>query len=166
MDKKEGMERVNRILRHPIYQECLEKTVRAEIDRRFCGHDMTHLLDVARLSWILNLQKGLGLEQETVYAAALLHDCGRFRQYEDKTPHELASAQIAEGILADCGFEGMKAELILDAIRSHRDKAVAQENSLWGILYTADKRSRSCFACPARTDCDWPEEKKNLTWDL
>ena len=60
----------------------------------------------------------------------------------------------------------MKAELILDAIRSHRDKAVAQENSLRGILYTADKRSRSCFACPARTDCDWPEEKKNLTLEL
>ena len=82
------MERVNRILEHDGYQECLRKNETAEKDRRFCRHDMAHFLDVARIAWILNLQEEAGAEQELIYAAALLHDCGRWRQYEDGTPHE------------------------------------------------------------------------------
>ena len=99
------MDRVNRILHNPRYRECVEKNRKYEEERIFCRHDMSHFLDVARLSWIENLEKGLGIEKELIYAAALLHDCGRFRQYEDGTPHELAGAQLAEEILLDCGFE-------------------------------------------------------------
>ena len=51
------MERVNRILEHDGYQECLRKNETAEKDRRFCRHDMAHFLDVARIAWILNLQE-------------------------------------------------------------------------------------------------------------
>lgn len=89
------MDRVNRILHNPKYRECVEKNRKYEEERIFCRHDMSHFLDVARLSWIENLEKGLGIEKELIYAAALLHDCGRFRQYEDGTPHELAGAQLA-----------------------------------------------------------------------
>ena len=74
------------ILHNPRYRECVEKNRKYEEERIFCRHDMSHFLDVARLSWIENLEKGLGIEKELIYAAALLHDCGRFRQYEDGTP--------------------------------------------------------------------------------
>lgn len=94
---------------------------------------MSHFLDVARLSWIENLEKGLGIEKELIYAAALLHDCGRFRQYEDGTPHELAGAQLAEEILFDCGFEEPEREEILRAISGHREKS-------W-------HRRRACAGC-------------------
>ena len=45
-------------------------------------------------------------------------------------------------------------------IREHRTAGQAED--LAGLFYRADKLSRSCFSCPAREKCDWPEEKKNL----
>lgn len=156
------MDRVNRILHNPLYADCVEKTRKYEENRIFCRHDMSHFLDVARLSWIENLEKGLGINKELIYAAALLHDCGRFRQYEDGTPHELAGAQLAEGILLECGFEETEREEILRAISGHRGKTVSQEEGLCGVLYRADKKSRACFACPAEKECNWPAAKKNL----
>lgn len=156
------MERVNRILHSPLYQECLEKIRQQEEDRIFCKHDMAHFLDVARLSWMENLESGLGIGKELIYAAALLHDCGRFRQYEDGTPHELAGARLAEGILTDCGFRETEREEILRAISGHREKPAEEEKSLRGVIYRADKKSRACFACPAEKECNWPAAKKNL----
>ena len=155
------MERVNRILEHDGYQECLRKNEAAEKDRRFCRHDMAHFLDVARIAWILNLQEEAGVGQELIYAAALLHDCGRWRQYEDGTPHEKASAQIAPQILVECGFAEEERESILAAIREHRNPKSAETAGLTGLLYRADKLSRSCFSCKAEAKCNWPEGKKN-----
>ena len=39
-----------------------------------------------------------------IYAAALLHDMGRVRQYRDGTEHHEESARIAARILPECGF--------------------------------------------------------------
>ena len=76
------MERVNGILKDPLYRTCLSKIALFERDRIFCGHDMAHFLDVARLAYIFNLEENLGIEKEEIYTAALLHDVGRFVQYE------------------------------------------------------------------------------------
>ena len=46
------MERVNGILKDPLYRTCLSKIALFERDRIFCGHDMAHFLDVARLAYI------------------------------------------------------------------------------------------------------------------
>lgn len=134
----------------------------AEEGRRFCHHDMGHFLDVARLAMIFNLQEGLPLQEEMIYAAALLHDIGRWRQYEDGTPHEKASALLAPEILAESGFTEEEAGQILTAILDHRNAAVRQDRTLSGILYRADKMSRSCFCCEAEAECDWKGDKKNL----
>ena len=75
------MERVNGILKDPLYRTCLSKIALFERDRIFCGHDMAHFLDVARLAYIFNLEENLGIEKEEIYTAALLHDVGRFVQY-------------------------------------------------------------------------------------
>lgn len=156
------MERVNRILHHKRYQEYLGKNMVAEEGRRFCHHDMGHFLDVARLAMIFNLQERLSLQEEMIYAAALLHDIGRWRQYEDGTPHEKASALLAPEILAESGFTEEEAGQILTAILDHRNAAVRQDRTLSGILYRADKMSRSCFCCEAEAECDWKGDKKNL----
>ena len=87
----EMMERVNRILSHPLYREYYGKLERLEKDRKFCRHQMGHLLDVARIACIRNLEEGLGLDKEIIYAAAVLHDIGKSLQYEKKIPHETAS---------------------------------------------------------------------------
>ena len=156
------MERVNRILTCSLYQEYLRKNNLAEASRRFCHHNMGHFLDVARIASILNEKEDYGQEQEIIYAAALLHDIGRWRQYEDGTPHEKASADLAPAVLEESGFNDVDRDRILTAIINHRDAAVKGEKSLSGLLYRADKSSRPCFACEMEKDCDWKKEKKNL----
>lgn len=84
------MERVNQILQHTLYQSCRRQIDEKEKDRIFCGHDMGHLLDVARLAWIFNLEANQEISKERIYAAALLHDIGRHIQYENGTPHQVA----------------------------------------------------------------------------
>lgn len=156
------MNRVNLILENSKYQEYIDKIKQAEEDRIFCLHNMSHFMDVARIAYSINLEEGLGLSKEWIYATALLHDIGRFKQYEDGTPHELASAELAPEILAETGFEEQEQEEILKAIREHRNKEIAKEKSLAGIIYRADKLSRPCFACEAEKQCDWKKSKKNM----
>lgn len=157
------MERVNKILNHHLFKKHLVENEAAERERRFCRHDLGHLLDVARIAMLMNLQEGLGVEAEFVYAAALLHDIGRHIQYEDGTPHEQASAELAPIILKDCGFNDNETYVIVNAVRQHRNAEIAKESFLNGLLYRADKASRPCFACKAEADCNWKESKKNRT---
>ena len=98
------MERVNAICRHKLWRESVDEIARLEQDRAFCRHDRAHFLDVARLAYIENLERGLGVDKELIYAAALLHDIGRHLQYAKNIPHDEAGAQLAEIIMADCGF--------------------------------------------------------------
>jgi uncharacterized protein len=156
------MEKANAILQHPFYIECLEKITEYEKDRIFCGHDMTHFLDVARLAYLFSLEEDLGIEKEHIYAAALLHDIGRHVQYRDNTPHQKAGVPIADNILIDCGFQEDERRMILTAIIRHRDSTVQGEKNLAGLIYRADKMSRSCFGCPAESQCNWSPEKKNM----
>lgn len=156
------MKRIDKILNHDLFNELLAKTYRYEADRVFCKHNMEHFLSVARIAQILNLKQKLKLDKAYVYAAALLHDIGRFRQYEDGTPHERASAELAPQILRESGFDGEETAMIVDAIIHHRSSEIEKEKSLRGILYRADKLSRSCFACPVEHACNWKENKKNL----
>ncbi len=161
---RRAVDRVDRIWRHETFRRHLAAIRERETDRKFGKHDLAHFLDVARIGEIMNLESGLGLDRELIYAAALLHDIGRDVEYDNGTEHDLAGAQIAPEILRDCGFDPRETEQIADAIRSHGDETVAGENSLRGVLYRADKASRACFACDAdvRRECRWSEEKKNL----
>lgn len=114
------MERVNKIWNHPLYQEQFRLIQRSEKDRVFCNHTLEHFLDVARLSWIYNLEEGSGIEKELIYAAALLHDIGRYRQLAEGIPHQQAGAALAGIILPQCGFSREETAEIISAIREHR----------------------------------------------
>ena len=98
------MDRVNRILHHEKYKDYIARINKAEKDRQFCCHNMGHFLDVARLAVILDQTEGYGQEKELIYGAALLHDIGRWMEYEDGISHEKASVMLAPEILDDCGF--------------------------------------------------------------
>ena len=157
------MKRIQDIFTHPLYQEQLSLLMDAEKDRIFCRHTVEHFLDVARIGTIIALEEGLKINREWIYAAALLHDCGKHEQYENGIPHEQASARIAPEILKACGFNDEETGVIVTAISRHRDPEAAKEKNLNGILYRADKASRACFACDAEKDCNWKDGKKNLT---
>lgn len=159
------MERINRILEHPMFKECVRLNEMAEADRCFCHHDIEHLCAVARIAMLLNLEENAGLSKDIVYAAALLHDCGRYKQYEDNTPHEKAGAKLATIILSECGYFKEESMTIVKAISSHRASAERnREGVLADILYRADKMSRNCRFCRAYEECNWPEEMKKRSF--
>jgi len=156
------MDRVEQVLQHSLYKECLEKICELEDTREFCGHDMTHFLDVARLAYIFNIEQQLGIEKELIYTAALLHDIGRGVEYTKETPHNEAGVPLAEKILIECGYCENERSMILEAILRHCDIKVKEEQSLAGIIYRADKQARACFSCQAEQSCNWDKKKKNL----
>jgi putative nucleotidyltransferase with HDIG domain len=156
------MERVKRILGSAFFQDCMNKNRQAEKDRQFCRHDMAHALDVARLAQLLNIREDYGIEEELVYAAALLHDMGRWKQYEDGTGHEQAGTELAPRVLEEAGFSVQEREAVTAAIASHRNPEVRDKRNLQGLLYRADKLSRPCFACDMEKACNWKKDKKNM----
>ena len=87
------MRRVNAVLAHPLYRKCYARLEELEKDRIFCRHQMPHLLDVARIAYIFNLEEGGGLDRELIYAAAVLHDIGKYAQYEEGIPHEQSGSR-------------------------------------------------------------------------
>lgn len=156
------MKRIDRILFHPKYQYALEQIEVWEQDRQFCRHGIGHFLDVARLAYIRCLEQGVEIKKDVVYAAALLHDIGRYRQYEAGIPHEEASACLADEILPECSFSEEEQAQIREAVLGHRRKEDAGIESLADLLCRADKMSRNCFACAAREECNWPADKMNM----
>ena len=133
LEEIKAMERVWKIYSHPRYQECLGKNQAAEEGRSLCRHNLQHFLDVARLAYIFSMERKYQVKKEFIYASALLHDIGKWRQYTEKIPHEKASAQIAEEILEDAGFGQKERGCILQAILNHRKEERADRLS--EILY-------------------------------
>lgn len=153
---------LDKIRNHPLYKECYEKLLKDEEERTFCYHDLTHFLDVARIAYIKNLEKDLGIPKEIIYATAFLHDIGKCFQYEQGIPHEIASAKIAEEILSDLPqISEFEKEEMIQAIKEHRKEA-KEMSKLGRLLYESDKLSRACYQCSVEKECNWKKEKKNL----
>lgn len=160
-----GMKRIQAVLLDPLFAECYRRTEKAEENRIYCRHQMPHLLDVARIAYIMCLENKIEIDKEVIYAAALLHDIGKYAQYEEGIPHEEASERIAgrilNGLPGNCSFSEDDRKKILTAVRGHR-KLRSDPELLEYILYKSDKASRACFACPAEKKCNWDKEKKNM----
>lgn len=160
------MEEVEKIRNHALFILCYCALEKAEEKRLFCRHQMPHLLDVARIAYIRNMEKKLGFSKQLVYAAAILHDIGKAEQYEKGTPHEQSGARIAEKILNDVHvFSEKEQNQIITAILEHRTRRPGM-SVLGALLYDADKQSRACYTCGAQTSCNWSAEKKNKTLEI
>lgn len=156
------LERVNKILHNDEYKKYLKKIDVYEEKREFCKHDIDHFLDTARIAYILNLEKKLGINKEIIYALGLLHDIGRWKEYEEDIPHDIASAALSKRILIHSGFNEFEIEEIINAILNHRKYNNKKKDDLCSIFYKADKMCRKCFQCKSREKCNWADEKKNL----
>lgn len=154
------LKNTNLLYQNKDFQTYIEKIKNWEVTRQFCRHDLTHFLAVARIASIKTLEAGLNFSRDLIYTTALLHDIGRFIQYQDKTPHEIASHQLAMPLLETLDYSNDEKKLILDAILNHRNP---EARGFSKIIYESDKLSRACFACPVEKECDWSNEKKNLT---
>lgn len=154
------MNKVNSILNSEKFKEYSNKNKECEKERKFCTHDLQHSIDVARIAYIMTLENNLKIDKRIVYATALLHDIGRWMQYSKGISHEIASHELAQGILIECAFNEEERSIILNAILNHRQKANEKE-TFEHIFYLSDKLSRNCFNCKAIDECNWSEEKKN-----
>jgi len=152
------LQAINHILGDPDYLACLWENDRREQGRIYCRHDLQHMLDVARLTYILLLESGrLGnisreRGREMVYAAGLLHDIGRWRQYDGSGDHALAGAELAGPIMLRAGFSPAEVELVSRAVAEHR---LGEEGAsvLGRALARADDLSRDCYQCRVREQC-------------
>lgn len=158
------MERIERLIEQPRWIKELNDIEQLESTRIYCHHGLSHLLDVARISWILVLERQLPFSKPVVYAAALLHDIGRAQEYRFGCSHDEASVELARELLPVSGFSDEEIDNICVAIMGHRHEMV--KTSLSGlqlILKEADWRSRNCFHCEAEKSCKWDESRKNRT---
>lgn len=153
----------DRLLSNPGYLDLVSEIEKAELNRIFCGHNLDHFMDVARIGRIINYEENIGLSADEIYVAALLHDVGRLQEYEDGTPHDEAGVPIALSFLEEIAYPEEKRTAILEAISGHRRQA-EEESLLTELIRKADKLSRPCFNCPARSQCNWPESKKNKSF--
>ncbi|MBP7188211.1 MAG: HD domain-containing protein [Ruminococcus sp.] len=154
------LELTNKIIKNQRYRQLVKELEDMEKDRIFCGHDMEHFLNVARIALILCQENGIEADCDIIYSAALLHDIGRVEEYRSGIPHDKASAVIAGDILSETGCpEDVKREII-SLISAHRT-AESGKTELEKIFFRADKKSRLCFCCKAQNECNWPEYKRN-----
>lgn len=153
------MKRVNDIIYNKLFLRTLKQIDQFEENRLFCRHNMEHLLSVARIMLLFAKEEELILDQEVVYATALLHDLGRVVQYENGDNHAQAGLALAQEILAQCHYTREEQTKILTAIGRHNEKETS--DTLSYLLKKADKLSRNCFLCPVYQDCYWPEQEKN-----
>lgn len=153
------MDRFNFILNDEKYMYYLKRNKKFEKGRKFCKHNLKHFLDVARIAQIINLEENLDFGKEIIYTTAILHDIGKSYQYENGTPHEIASFDIAKEFLEKYKFSKEEIQLIKQGILGHRDKT---SEGFSRLIYRADKLSRSCITCKAKDECNWSDEKKNL----
>jgi putative nucleotidyltransferase with HDIG domain len=140
------------ILAHPLFRDSLERNEEAEKERAFCHHDFQHCLDVARVAYCMVLEKNLPIEKDIMYATALLHDLGKWKQYESGLDHAQQGANLAGIILGDIGVEEKISLEIQDAIRTHR-YAENKTSLLGAILYASDKACRPCLFCKSLKEC-------------
>lgn len=154
------LKRVNDILNSKMYKGYIEKIDKYEENREYCRHDMNHFLTMARIAYIMVLEKQLNYSKEIIYSVGLLHDIGRALEYEQGIPHHKASAIISKEILKEIDFSHEEKLIILKAIENHRDEC---KDELSYIIYLSDKLSRNCIKCSANETCYWSDEKKNFT---
>ena len=160
-DNTDSMDIISRLLELPGYKLALADTSQREKERRFCCHDSAHLWETARVAYILFLTGEVPCPElmpyddkrrkEIIYAAALVHDIARYKEYDDpRLCHAAESAVMARPLLVAAGFSAEEISIIDSAVANHRKEGYAGFDLL---LYRADKESRPCAACPVLGEC-------------
>lgn len=159
-----SMEYVNRLIQNETYLRTMREIHESEKKRIFCHHGFNHLLDVARIAYIMNLEYEFGFEKEFLYMCALLHDIGRAKEYMTGVSHEKAGVKLAGQLLEEIAYPEEKREAILNKVADHRHAPLPKEGiNRDNFFWFADKRARNCFTCNVAAQCNWAQEKRTLT---
>lgn len=148
------MARVNQLLEHDDFICYMEKIENLEKERRFCRHGFEHGLSVARVAYAYLLERGTEIPaKEVVYAAAFLHDIGRWVEYQTGEDHAEASARLALPLLEACRFSSEDIQVILKGIREHRRHPDDNLTLLGKAMALADDWARDCRNCTVQNLC-------------
>lgn len=159
------MKRVELLINDTLYREYMQRNVEEEQGARFCHHDFRHHLDVARITYILVLEHsdlnffikesalaGKLAAKEVIYAAGLLHDIGKWKEYTAGVDHASFGSRLAKEILPRAFFNQAESDIICKAIYEHRN--ISRDMSFLGErLHRADNLSRFCQECECRDTC-------------
>lgn len=158
-----SMEYVNRLMQNETYLQTMREIHKMEKKRVFCHHGFDHLLDVARISYIMNVEYEFGFEKEFLYLCALLHDIGRAQEYMTGVSHEEAGVELARMLLEEIAYPEEKREGIIEKVEDHRHAPLPKEGiNRDNFFWFADKKARNCFSCSAAKQCNWKMEKRTL----
>lgn len=159
------MERLNAILRDRTYQEFVKRNQELEQSRVSCCHTFEHMLDVARIVYVLMLEdrafidwlhsehiEDANVGRELIYTVALLHDIGRWEEYETGESHALISGRYAEVLMEKHGYTAQEIKLAVVAIQEHRSSCTPT-TILSSYIQRADKLSRLCLCCDVQELC-------------
>lgn len=166
------MRRIELLLNNPLYQDYINYNEQEEAEPRFCRHDISHHIDVARIAYILVLEQndlnffvnenrlsGKLAAKEIIYAAGLLHDIGKWKEYRSGIDHASFGAKLAREILPQVFFNPNEVEIIARSIYEHRN--LSMDMSFLGErIYRADNLARICIDCIHRADCPKLEKQE------
>lgn len=147
------MKRIDLLVNDSLYNEYMQRNALEEKELGLCLHGIKPHFEIAHLTLKLMLENnevdlfmeenGLGSHTaaaEVIYAAGLLHDIGRWKEYRDWEEHTPYSAKLARAILPRALFTSDEIEIICCAINEHR--SISQDISFLGErLYRAKNLS-------------------------
>lgn len=158
------MKYVNRLLRETEYLQMIKELEQKEKERIFCGHGLSHALDVARIGWILALEqdqkKSVEPEEslkEKIYLTALLHDLGRLWEMKHGIPHHKAGAALAGELLEQIQYPQKERNDILEAVSGHRGEANAM-----GETESGHRGEQQVIS--ASGSAEWKDRKLNINF--
>lgn len=146
------------ILQNEHFNLLLCELNKLEENRLYCKHDISHLVEVARIMLEINNSNSLSIPHDIIVATALLHDIGRVNEYKFGTDHRVAGTNDITQILTECGYSNKDIPTIIDAISKHDKQS---NDDLSNLLYKADKLSRPCYTCKAKNTCKWDKNLQN-----
>lgn len=159
------LKRIDLLLNDSFFTEYMRLNVEEEKEPKFCQHDLRHHIDVARIAYILVLEhndlnffvresnlSGRLAAKEVIYAAGLLHDIGKWKEYQTGADHASFGARLSREILPRVFFSPNEIDIICRAVYEHRN--ISNNMSFLGEkTHRADNLSRICSQCEYRDQC-------------
>jgi len=166
------LKRVELLINEALYNEHMQRNVSQEVEPKIYEHGFHHHLDVARITYILILEhndlnyfvresglSGKLAAKEVIYAAGLLHDIGKWKEYKEGIEHASYGAMVARDILPRAFFNPNEVDIICRAIYEHSN--ISKDMSFLGErVHRADNLSRVYTERDFREQCSTMKNKE------